>query len=104
MTASVYLAALGPDGLKQVALNSASHAHYLQKKLAEAGFELVYDQPFFHEFLVQVPNARRVEERLAARGILSGLVIDEDKMLWCATELNSKADIDEAVAVMKEVD
>ena len=103
MTASVYLAALGPDGLKQVALNSASHAHYLQKKLAEAGFDLVYDQPFFHEFLVRVPNARKAEERLAAKGILSGLVIGEDEMLWCATELNSKADIEEAVAVMKEV-
>jgi glycine dehydrogenase subunit 1 len=103
MTASVYLATLGPDGLKQVALNSASHAHYLQKKLAEAGFDLVYDQPFFHEFLVRVPNARKAEERLAAKGILSGLVIGEDEMLWCATELNSKADIEEAVAVMKEV-
>ena len=103
MTASVYLAALGPDGLKQVALNSASHAHYLQKKLAEAGFDLVYDQPFFHEFLVRVPNARKAEERLAAKGILSGLVIGEDEMLWCATELNSKADIEEAVAAMKEV-
>ncbi len=103
MTASVYLAAVGPEGLRQVAVNSSSHAHYLQKKLAEAGFDLVYDQPFFHEFLVRCPHAREAEKQLAARGILGGLVIDEDKMLWCATELNSKADIDEVVAVMKEV-
>ena len=103
LTASVYLAAVGPDGLRQVAVNSSSHAHYLQKKLAEAGYPLVYDQPFFHEFLVRVPHARLVEEKLAEKGILSGLVIGEDRMLWCATELNSKADIDEVVALVKEV-
>ncbi|MBQ6653989.1 MAG: aminomethyl-transferring glycine dehydrogenase subunit GcvPA [Erysipelotrichaceae bacterium] len=103
MTASVYLAAVGPDGLRQVAENSASHAHYLQKKLAEAGYGLVYDQPFFHEFLTECPKAHEVEEKLAEKGILSGLPIGEDRMLWCATELNSKSDIDELVELVKEV-
>ena len=103
MTASVYLAALGPQGLRQVAENSASHAHYLQEKLAQAGYPLVYDQPFFHEFLTVCPKAQAVEEKLAKKGILSGLPVGEDKMLWCATELNTKADIDELVEILKEV-
>ena len=29
--------------------------------------------------------------------------LDENRILWCCTEMNSKADIDKAVAVVKEV-
>ena len=38
MTASVYLAAMGPRGLRQVAETCASHAHYLAGELAKLGF------------------------------------------------------------------
>ena len=103
MTASVYLAAVGPDGLKQVAENSTAHAHYLQKQLADLGYRLVYDQPFFHEFMTYCPTAaHKLEKQLADKGILSGLPMG-DKMLWCTTELNSKRQIDELIAALKEV-
>ena len=52
MTASVYLAAMGPEGLKRAARSSADHAHYLAGKLGGLkGFELKSDRPFFNEFL-----------------------------------------------------
>ena len=103
MTASVYLAAVGPDGLKQVAENSTAHAHYLQKQLADLGYRLVYDQPFFDEFMTYCPtDAHKLEKQLADKGILSGLPMG-DKMLWCTTELNSKRQIDELIAALKEV-
>ena len=35
--------------------------------------------------------------------ILGGLPLDDNRILWCCTEMNSKADIDKAVAVVKEV-
>lgn len=103
MTASVYLAVMGPDGLAQAAKNSAAHAHYLQKQLAALGFDLQTQGEFFHEFLTSCPlDAASLEAKLAERGILSGLPVDGN-MLWCCTELNTKQDIDNLVAAIKEV-
>ncbi len=103
MTASVYLACLGPQGLSQAAKSSAAHAHYLAKRLADIGFAPKFDKPFFHEFATGCPiDARLLESKLAERGILSGLPL-EDGMLWCATELNSKQDIDSLINAIEEV-
>lgn len=104
MTASVYLAAVGPEGLKQVAQNSFAHAHYLAQQLKEIpGFELKNDRPFFHEFLMSCPtDPHYLVNKLAEKGILAGLPIDKD-ILWCATEVNSKNDIDELIKYIKEV-
>ena len=103
MTASVYLAAVGPDGLAQAARLSAAHAHYLADRLAELGFMPVSDRPFFNEFLTTCPvDADLLVDALAERGILAGLPT-HDGILWCATELNTRADIDRAVCAIKEV-
>lgn len=103
MTASVYLAAVGPKGLKKAAVSSAAHAHYLAEKLAEIGFKPVTDKPFFHEFVTSSPmDAKVLETKLAAKGILGGLPIAEG-ILWCCTELCSKAKIDELVAAVKAI-
>ena len=103
MTASVYLAAVGPEGLAQVARLSAAHAHYLADRLAGLGFELKSGRPFFDEFLTTCPvDAETLVDALAERGILAGLPT-HDGILWCATELNTRADIDRAVRAVKEV-
>lgn len=103
MTASVYLAAMGPDGLKQAAVSSASHAHYLAAELNKLGFELSFDGPFFNEFLTSCPvDAAKLNEHLAAYNILGPLPV-EDKLLWCCTELNSKAAMDKLLTLVKEV-
>ena len=103
MTASVYLAAMGDAGLTRAAELSYAHAHYLAERLAELGFELVSDKPFFQEFVTTVPTcAAAIEERLATKGILCGLPVAEG-MLWCATELNGKAQIDALIDACKEV-
>ncbi|MCQ2479392.1 MAG: aminomethyl-transferring glycine dehydrogenase subunit GcvPA [Clostridia bacterium] len=103
MTASVYLAAMGAKGLMTVAKNSASHAHYLAGKLSEIeGFCLVNDKPFFNEFLMTCPvDACKLNKKLAENGILGGLPVDGG-ILWCATEMNSKEDIDNLVSLVKE--
>ncbi len=103
MTASVYLAAVGPEGLRRVALNSVSHAHYLAARLSEIeGFALVEDSEFFHEFLMTCPiDPIILNEKLAEQGILGGLPI-EGGILWCATELNGKKEIDRLVDLVKE--
>ncbi|MBE6994643.1 MAG: aminomethyl-transferring glycine dehydrogenase subunit GcvPA [Ruminococcaceae bacterium] len=104
MTAAVYLAAVGPEGLQKVAKNSAAHAHYLAQKLSEIeGFKLVEDKTFFHEFLMTCPICPYcLNERLAEHGILGGLPVDGG-ILWCATELNTRSEIDNLVALVAEI-
>ena len=103
MTASVYLAAVGAKGLKQVASTSASNAHYLASELSKIeGFKLAGSKEFFNEFLMSCPvNADELNGYLAENGILGGLAV-EDGILWCATEMLSKADIDKTVSLIKK--
>ena len=104
LTASVYLAAQGPEGLRQTALQSMAKAHYLAGALcAVDGVELVYDGPFFHEFVTRLPERENVLAALAEGDILGGLPIGEDGVLWCATEKVSRAQLDKAVSIVKEV-
>ena len=103
MTASVYLAAMGPKGLRQAAESSAAHAHYLAAELEKIGFKLRVNKPFFNEFLTDCPVApEKICEALEAKGILGGLPVDGG-ILWCCTELNSRGDMDALVAILKEV-
>ncbi len=103
MTASVYLAVMGPAGLARAAQNSAAHAHYLAKRLEACGFERLHEGEFFHEFATSCPcDATVLESELAKHGILSGLPV-EGGMLWCCTELNSKQEIDQLIEVIQEV-
>ena len=103
MTASVYLAALGPEGLHKVAKNCYDHTHYLQESLASLGFKPVNQEAFFHEFLTESPiDPVELEKKLKEKGILIGLV-QGDKILWCATELNEKEEIDRLIEAIREV-
>lgn len=104
MTAGVYMAAMGEKGMQQVARLCLSKAHYLAEILEKAGLRLKYDQPFFHEFVtVAEGRSEQIENALDAEGILGGLPLSEDEILWCATEKNTKAEMDKAAAVVKEV-
>ena len=104
MTAAVYLSAMGEKGMREVAQLCISKSHYLQAELEKIGFELKYQAPFFHEFVTKTPvEAEKIEKALMENGILSGLPVGENEMLWCATEKNTKAQIDELIEVLKEV-
>lgn len=104
LTASVYLSAMGPEGLAQAATLCMSKAHYLQKELERAGLELVYRRPFFHEFVTSCPVKNEVLlEQLQERGFLGGLPLPDGNLLWCATEMNTKEEMDELLAIVKEV-
>ena len=102
MTASVYLAAMGPKGLKTAAESSAAKAHYLARELSRIpGFRLLSEKPFFQEFLMSCPkDPKGLEQYLASQGILGGLCTEEG-ILWCATEMNSKAEIDRLVSLVE---
>ena len=104
LTAGVYMASMGPEGMKDVASQCFAKAHYLATRLTEIpGFKMVYPGEFFHEFVTTTPaDPAKILAALEERDILGGLPV-EGGILWCATEKNSKAQIDSLVSILKEV-
>ena len=104
LTVSVYLSAMGKEGLKNVAVQCMSKAHYMADELKKIGFGLEYGKEFFHEFVtVSDISSEKILTKLEENNILGGLPLDEKRILWCCTELNSKEDIDEVINILKEV-
>ena len=104
LTAGLYMATMGPDGMTQAAEQSMAKAHYLAGKLtALDGVELAYDGAYFQEFVTTLPQRDAVLAALDAQGILGGLPLGDDQILWCATEKISKAELDHAAAIVEEV-
>ena len=103
LTAGLYLAAMGPEGLKQAAQQSMAKAHYLAEELCKIpGVSLAYTGAYFHEFVTVLPKAEEVLQALEEADILGGLPISGG-VLWCVTEKVFKAALDKAVAIVKEV-
>ncbi len=103
MTAAVYMAAMGPEGIKETARQCLAKAHYLAAELEAAGFKRVHNGEFFHEFVTTSPvPAETLMKHLEDHGILGGLPVEEG-ILWCATEMNRKQDMDRFIEVIKEV-
>ena len=103
LTAAVYLSVMGPSGLAECARQCMAKAHYLCRKLCEIeGVSLVYTGEFFHEFVTALPRRDEVLKALEDAGILGGLPVAEG-VLWCATEKQSRAELDRAAAIVKEV-
>ncbi len=103
LRASVYLSVMGNDGLKIVANHCLSKAHYMANKLCEIeGVSLTYKNEFFHEFLTDIKDAKKVLSELDRHGILGGLLVD-DKILWCVTEENTIEEINETVEIVRGV-
>ena len=103
LTAGVYVSAMGPVGMTQAAKQSMAKAHYLAAELCKIpGVTMKFTGEYFHEFVVEMPKADEVLKALENANILGGLQIEEG-VLWCATEKVTKADLDRAVAIVKEV-
>ena len=63
-----------------------------------------YEKEFFHEFVTVGPegtNSQAILGVLEAEGILGGLPLSEREILWCATEMNTKEEMDQTAAVVK---
>ncbi|OKZ56358.1 MAG: hypothetical protein BHV97_03695 [Clostridium sp. CAG:349_48_7] len=54
LTSSIYLAAMGKEGLKDVAKQCVSKAHYMKDEIVKIdGFRIKYDGEFFNEFVIE---------------------------------------------------
>ncbi|MFH0750326.1 MAG: aminomethyl-transferring glycine dehydrogenase subunit GcvPA [Chloroflexota bacterium] len=113
LAASIYVAALGPGGLRDVAATGAARAAELEAALAAAGAPRLHPGQYLNEFAVRVPDAVAVHRRLLARGILAGIPLAElepadpslaEGLLVCATEVTTPAEIEKfATAVAAEL-
>ena len=63
-----------------------------------------YDTPFFNEFVIDTDRpAEEINEALKTLGIVGGHILPDGGMLWCATEMNSRENIDFLIQMLKEV-
>lgn len=106
---AVYLAALGPQGFKEVATRSVLNAHTLSRALAALpGVRLVTPEPYFCEFVLELPkNPAQVRSRLAARGIPAAVPVPseygQNLALFAATEVHTERDLAGLEAALREV-
>jgi len=105
LTAAVYLAALGKSGIQEVADQNLQKSHYLATRISKLhGYHLRFRAPFFNEFVVETKKGfSLLEKRLMQKGILGPLSLREfypelkDCLLFCVTEIKTKAMLDELV-------
>ena len=104
LAVTVYLASMGPDGLKEAAVQCVSKAHYLAGELEKIGYRTKNQGNFFHEFVTEskVPAGETLKA-LEEHGILGGYPLDEHRILWCCTEMNTREEMDEVIRILKEV-
>jgi glycine dehydrogenase subunit 1 len=97
LMATVFMSLYGKEGLRELAKQNLSKAHYLAGKLP-----LQFEGPFFNEFVVRTngksPDA--INQELLKKKIIGGLPLGrfypelKNCMLLCATEMNKRQDMD----------
>ena len=99
---TIYLSLMGREGLKEAARLSYAGAHYLCDKLVATGrFSLVYNQPFFNEFVVRYDgDLDALQQHLTANGILGGIRVAPDQVMFAVTEKRTKEEIDQLVSLI----
>lgn len=117
--ATIYLAALGKQGLAQVASLCLQKAHYFAGEIAKIkGYKLLFNQPFFNEFTIQCPEspAEVNKTKLLANKIIGGLEVNPfypelkklpdgkvgGAMLLTVTEMNTKQEMDKFIDRIKQ--
>jgi glycine dehydrogenase subunit 1 len=108
LRASVYMATMGPQGLRQAATLCHDKAAYLADRLAAAGVHRRFPhRPFFNEILVRLPKPLAgIVQRASSAGILPGYEIGReypelsDCLLIAVTEKRTRGEIDRLVEVL----
>ncbi|MDX1386703.1 MAG: glycine dehydrogenase, partial [bacterium] len=102
---------LGPQGLKRLAQINYSNAGYLRDLLCQVpGVKRRFSEPHFNEFVLRLPRpAGEVVGELRQKGILGGIDVSswgpgmENTLLVCATEMNTKEQMDLFSQTLREV-
>ena len=108
LAATIHLALLGPEGLKEAGELCVDKAHRLaEKACAVPGCRLRFEGPFFNEFVLECPMpAERVRNALLKAGLLAGVPLGrlgkdfKNSLLVCATEQRTEEELDAWVAAL----
>jgi glycine dehydrogenase subunit 1 len=108
LAATVYLATVGKQGLRQIAGACYHKAHYAAGLISRTDpYDVDDSRPFFNEFVVRCPlPPAEMNRHLLERGIIGGLDINDrvpNGMLVCLTEMNTRDEIERFVAALAEV-
>jgi glycine dehydrogenase subunit 1 len=111
LASAVYVSALGPGGLRQVARLCYHKAHYLAAQIDELdAYQLTTNKPFFNEFVIRCPEpAAQINATLLEQGIIGGFDLSrldpdrEKQMLLCTTEVHSREMLDNLVDALEAV-
>lgn len=101
LMATVFMTVYGKEGLRELAQQNLSKAHYLASKL-----DLQFDSPFFNEFVARTngKTPEQINSALESEKIIGGLPLGrfypelKNAMLLCATEMNKRRDLDAVAA------
>ncbi len=102
LAAAIWLAAMGKQGVREVALQNLKTADALKSKLQQLkGFGLRFLADTYNEFVLECPGpAQEIHRKLLAENIVAGLPLGEfypeleNCLLICATEMNSQESLD----------
>ena len=102
LMATVFMTLYGKEGLRELALQNLSKAHYLGSKLKPR-----FSGPYFNEFAAASASAGDVNGKLLDRNIIGGLPLDRfypelaGAFLLCATEMSKRSDMDTVASVFQ---
>jgi glycine cleavage system P protein (glycine dehydrogenase) subunit 1 len=100
---TIWLALFGRRGIRRLAEINVALAAYARRALTRAGLRLPFSAPVFNEFVVEVPGLAAKLERCRRLGLQPGVPLARyapehpDRLLVCATEMNTRAEIDNLV-------
>ena len=115
ITAGVYLALLGPQGIRELGESMLARSHYAARRLSRIpGVRAPrFRGPFFHEFVVDFRGTGKkvaeVNHALLRRGIFGGKDLSREFpelkgcALYCVTEVHTQEDLDRLVDSVREV-
>ena len=108
--AAINLAALGPQGLREIAEQSVLAAHELADALHQMGVAVRRETRFFNEFVVETQTPPRDFRRaLSNRGISAGVPVPKEYGLnngsiIAATELTTTEEVDSLLTAIAEIE
>ncbi|MCH5584145.1 aminomethyl-transferring glycine dehydrogenase subunit GcvPA [Shimazuella sp. AN120528] len=111
LAASVYMSAMGKEGMQEVARQNFHKAHYARQELSKIdGVEVVFSTPFYNEFVVQLSKPiKEINHKLLSYGIIGGYDLGTsypelaDHMLLAVTEERTKEDIAALCQALEEL-
>ncbi len=114
ITASVYMALMGPQGFRDIGRTIIQKTHYAIARISELrGVKILFGDRAFREFVVNFDGAGRsvkeVNDALLNHQVFGGKDLSKDfpelgnSALYCVTEIHTKNDIDRLVSTLQGV-